>query len=67
MQNYPAKYIWEPWKAPLKVQEEAGCIIGKDYPGPIVDHAEASKRYSMISKMKSGKAMLRCIQTVLRT
>lgn len=40
----PAKYIYEPWKASLKVQEEAGCIIGKDYPAPIVDHTEASKR-----------------------
>lgn len=44
-QDYPPKYIWEPWKAPLSVQEAAGCIIGKDYPAPIVDHAEASRRY----------------------
>ena len=44
-QEYPPKYIWEPWKAPLSVQEAAGCIIGKDYPAPIVDHAEASRRY----------------------
>lgn len=35
----PAKYIYEPWLAPLEVQRKAGCIIGKDYPRPIVDHA----------------------------
>lgn len=44
LQDYPPKYIWEPWKAPKEVQEQAGCIIGKDYPAPIVDHAEVSKR-----------------------
>ena len=21
-------------------QEEAGCVIGRDYPAPVVDHAE---------------------------
>ena len=26
------------------MQEEAGCIIGKDYPEPIVSHKEASSR-----------------------
>ncbi|CAH1786882.1 unnamed protein product [Owenia fusiformis] len=38
LQNFPAQYIYEPWKAPLKVQEKFKCIIGKDYPKPIVDH-----------------------------
>ena len=41
--NMPAKYIYEPWNAPLDVQKTAGCIIGKDYPKPIVDHNVASK------------------------
>lgn len=31
-QDFPAKYIYEPWTAPLAVQQAAGCIIGKDYP-----------------------------------
>lgn len=38
----PAKYIYEPWKAPIAVQKEAGCIIGVDYPKPIVDHQAAA-------------------------
>ena len=29
--NFPAKYIYEPWKAPIADQKAAGCIIGKDY------------------------------------
>jgi cryptochrome len=43
LRRFPAKYIYEPWKAPLSVQRECGCVIGKDYPKPIVDHAKASK------------------------
>merc|ERR1712072_1183693 len=39
----PDRFIYEPWKAPLAVQKDAGCIIGKDYPRPIVDHALVSK------------------------
>jgi len=43
LKNFPDKYIYEPWKAPESVQQDAGCIIGKDYPEPIVDHKSASK------------------------
>ena len=52
MQDMPAKYIWEPWKAPRKVQEEAKCIIGIDYPAPIVDHAVVSRQ--CIARMKEA-------------
>ena len=52
MQDMPAQYIWEPWKAPKKVQEQANCIIGKDYPAPIVDHAKVSKQ--CIARMKAA-------------
>ncbi|EME29765.1 (6-4)DNA photolyase [Galdieria sulphuraria] len=44
LRNMPNKYIYEPWKAPLKVQKEVNCILGKDYPLPIVDHEEMKKR-----------------------
>ncbi|GAQ91785.1 photolyase/cryptochrome [Klebsormidium nitens] len=44
LKDFPAQYIYEPWKAPLDVQKAAKCVIGVDYPGPIVDHAEASKQ-----------------------
>ena len=40
LRDFPTEYIFEPWKAPLDVQEKANCIIGKDYPEPIVDHDE---------------------------
>ena len=40
----PVEFIYEPWKAPESVQKQAGCIIGVDYPGPIVNHEEVSRR-----------------------
>lgn len=41
MKNVPDKYLGQPWTMPDDMQKEAGCIIGQDYPRPIVDHAEA--------------------------
>ena len=29
--NMPAEYIYEPWKAPIGVQVNAGCVVGQDY------------------------------------
>jgi deoxyribodipyrimidine photo-lyase len=39
----PERYLREPWQMPSEVQHEAGCVIGDDYPAPIVDHAEARR------------------------
>lgn len=41
--DMPSKYIYEPWEAPLALQEKCGVIIGKNYPYPIVDHTIISK------------------------
>ena len=54
LRKLPDKYIYEPWTAPLEVQRAAGCIIGVDYPAPVVDHAEASK--ANIAKMTAAYA-----------
>lgn len=43
LSKYPAKYIFEPWKAPIADQRKWGCVIGEHYPRPIVDHDVASK------------------------
>ncbi|XP_074648763.1 cryptochrome-1-like [Tubulanus polymorphus] len=43
LKNMPSKYIYEPWMAPIQVQKTAKCIIGKDYPYPMVNHADVSK------------------------
>jgi deoxyribodipyrimidine photo-lyase len=37
--GFPDKFIHAPWKMPAAEQQRAGCVIGRDYPDPIVDHA----------------------------
>ena len=39
----PVQYIHEPWTAPENVQRATKCIVGKDYPLPMVNHAVTSK------------------------
>eukprot|EP00588_Corethron_pennatum_P021870 CAMPEP_0194331086 /NCGR_PEP_ID=MMETSP0171-20130528/54291_1 /TAXON_ID=218684 /ORGANISM="Corethron pennatum, Strain L29A3" /LENGTH=658 /DNA_ID=CAMNT_0039092413 /DNA_START=1 /DNA_END=1978 /DNA_ORIENTATION=- len=41
--DFPARYIYEPWEAPLEVQKKAGVVVGVNYPKPIVDHKKISK------------------------
>ena len=47
--DLPDEYLAAPWEAPKEVQEEAGCVIGTDYPAPLVDlkesRAEAISRF----------------------
>jgi len=52
--KFPKEYIYEPWKAPLSVQKSLGCIIGQDYPKPIVNHDVVHKEN--IQKMKAAYA-----------
>ncbi len=35
----PEKFIHAPWTMPVAEQQRSGCIIGRDYSLPIVDHA----------------------------
>jgi cryptochrome len=62
VKNMPVKYMYCPWTAPKDVQLKAKCIIGKDYPAPILDHAKArdanlgkfKKALSVRKKMKKA-------------
>lgn len=40
LRDFPAKYLDNPKKAPIKVQEECGVDIGEDYPYPIVNYEQ---------------------------
>ncbi len=35
----PDRYVHAPWAMPAAEQKRAGCVIGRDYPAPVVDHA----------------------------
>ena len=40
----PDTHLAEPWRMPADLQRSCGCVIGRDYPAPIVDHAAARER-----------------------
>ena len=44
LSEVPDRWLSEPWTMPADVQERAGCVIGKDYPAPLVDRKEARER-----------------------
>ena len=40
VRNLPTEYVFEPWLAPRDLQMSCCCVIGQDYPSPIVDHVQ---------------------------
>lgn len=44
LKDVKKKYIHAPEKMSMEEQEEAGVLIGSDYPAPIVNHSDARKR-----------------------
>jgi deoxyribodipyrimidine photo-lyase len=43
LSRVPDQYLTEPWTMPIEVQKAVGCVIGRDYPEPVVDHAQARR------------------------
>jgi len=41
LRDVPDEHLREPWGMPIERQREVGCVIGIDYPEPIVDRREA--------------------------
>ena len=41
LEQVPNKYLPEPHRMPMHVQSQVGCVVGRDYPVPIVDHRTA--------------------------
>ncbi len=44
LSRVPQPFIHEPWKMSSQQQRESGCLLGEDYPFPIVEHAMARRR-----------------------
>jgi deoxyribodipyrimidine photo-lyase len=44
LSRVPHRFVHAPWQMPLHMQTETGCVIGRDYPAPIVDHIQARER-----------------------
>ncbi|KAF0040865.1 hypothetical protein F2P81_006763 [Scophthalmus maximus] len=43
LKDFPNRYIYEPWNAPESVQKAANCVVGVNYPKPMINHAESSR------------------------
>ena len=59
LSRLPDKHLQQPWKAPVKVLEEAGVKLGQDYPEPIVDllvtRRRALERFDHIKKPQAKR------------
>ncbi|MGC9394660.1 MAG: cryptochrome/photolyase family protein [Anaerolineae bacterium] len=52
--HVPLAHLHHPWTMPDDVQRETGCVIGTDYPAPIVEHSWARQRALAVYKMARG-------------
>ena len=43
LRSVPCSFLAEPWRMPVAIQNAVGCVIGRDYPEPIVDHTQARR------------------------
>ena len=44
LQQVSDQWIFEPWLMPRTIQENARCILNKDYPAPLVDFSAATRK-----------------------
>ena len=44
LERVPPERLAEPWTMSEEEQEAAGCVVGRDYPEPVVDHAVERRR-----------------------
>ncbi|RCS59537.1 cryptochrome/photolyase family protein [Parvibium lacunae] len=51
LEKVPSKFIHAPWTMPSLEQKLAGCVIGTDYPAPIVEHAVAREKALALFKV----------------
>ncbi len=49
----PDEHIREPWTMPAELQADCGCVIGADYPAPIVDRRLA--REEALARFRVGR------------
>jgi deoxyribodipyrimidine photo-lyase len=64
----PRDFIFEPWRMPDNLQLEYGCVMGRDYPMPIVDVAQAANRArEAIWALREGSQFRKDAQAIFQT
>lgn len=58
LKDFPDDYIYEPWKTPLEIQRRSHCIVGADYPQPMINHEDA--RRECVTKLRGVYQTLVC-------
>jgi deoxyribodipyrimidine photo-lyase len=48
--NVPDEYVHQPWKMPESLRRGLGCVLGQDYPFPLIDHTWARNRILQVFK-----------------
>lgn len=60
LEGVPVSWLAEPHKMPVALQSASGCMIGKTYPAPIVDHStayrEARAKIALLRRQPSARA-----------
>lgn len=67
LEGVPNEHIAEPHRMPRALQQAVGCVIGRDYPAPIVDHktayAAARERMRAIRRAPATRAEAQAVYT----
>jgi deoxyribodipyrimidine photo-lyase len=50
----PAKYVHKPWELSPLEQEAVGCVLGRDYPKPVVDHKVQREKALRLYRRQEG-------------
>ncbi|MGY8523742.1 cryptochrome/photolyase family protein [Paracidovorax citrulli] len=66
LRSLPDKYIHAPWTAPAAALAEAGIVLGRDYPMPLVQHdvarQETLARYAAVRDSRNALRALEALQ-----
>lgn len=56
LERVPEPYVHAPWTMPIEVQHASGCVVGRDYPAPVVDHAvQRGKALALFGRAKAPR------------
>lgn len=54
LQDVPTKFVHEPWKMQTAQQKRSSCIIGVDYPAPVVDLMKSADHNRQLYEQSVG-------------